>query len=170
MTKGGLIGDIDLVHTTETDITSKDQGQGTLTGEGTASVSKDRRGTEAIRLRQDDDHGRDHEKETTTGGDEILVHEDCQRSLPRAYIIMGMIGFNPRTLISLRTSGNDHKRHSTELIYRKESNSRRKTALSRTGCVRRKSVRRNTKHLSKAERGLSKALSWCIVRGAFPSA
>lgn len=143
MTKGGLIGDIDLVHMTETGITSKDQGQETLTGGGTASVSTDRRGIAATRLRQDDDRGRDREKETTTGGNEILEQGDSQRSLPQACVIMGMIGLNHRTLISLRTSGDDHKRHSTELIYRKESSSRRKTAFLQTGSEKKKRQEEN---------------------------
>jgi len=74
MTKSGLTGDIDQVHTTETDITGKDQDQGALTGEGTASESVDRGETAVIRLKQDDGtgHGRDHETETTTGGIRIL--------------------------------------------------------------------------------------------------
>jgi len=83
MRKDGLTRDIDHVHATKTDIASEDQGQGTLTGEGTASESRDRGKTAAIRLNQDDgkDHWRDREKEATTGAIEILELEDSQRSL-----------------------------------------------------------------------------------------
>lgn len=75
MRKGGLIGDIDQARATETDITGRDQGPGTLTGEGIASASKDRRETAVIRLNQDDGkgHGRDRETETTTNGIERLA-------------------------------------------------------------------------------------------------
>lgn len=74
MRKSGLTGDIDQAHATETDVTWKNQDQGALTGEWTASESMDRGETAAIRLKSDDGtgHGKDHETRTSTGGIEIL--------------------------------------------------------------------------------------------------
>ncbi len=42
MTKSGLTGDIDQVHTTETDITGKDQDQGALTGQVMGEITRQR--------------------------------------------------------------------------------------------------------------------------------